>query len=678
MSTILYGKDKSKEYELEKEIKSGGEGVVYTIKGKPNLVAKIYKSERISDASLRDATKSKILAMLEMNFDPRINGRLIVAWPMDALFDDSGFFLGFVMPRIEHMKSLIWATRPSDRSSLWPKGYRWHYSIAIAFNLSLVIERLHEAGIIVGDMNTNNILIDASGNVTLIDADSFNISTKDNKVYKCVVGFPEVLPAELQGKDLTKPANQFNEKTDCFSLAVHIFNLLCNNCHPFGCLNYNTEHGSTSNPKIMDNIVKGYCPYVSETSENTVDDALDMAVFPAEIRNLFIRAFRYDATTAVKQTTIANRPSAKEWRTALGSLYSSGVNTCSVNSLHEFPKSYTKGCPWCDIEQCKNNPPPPPPPKKVKHLSVPVIHCDKDGHTLRFSSLDIEYGKSASAYAEKIPGYHISSSRSRIEVTVNQVGIASENPIRFTYEKDKVKSSGWKKFFATIFILGLMYCLIMYGLIRTAVNDQNYEQAIQYMDLFPFYKDLFSDDYENTTREIRIIENRRNEQIRLENYNQAVRYYRNGDYYSAYDLFSTIDDSYQQAMLYKSFCEAHMYYVGDYFSTIYNNISFEDAKNLLSWNDDMFCRYMLGTWSTSTSYGSQTITMTDNGGGSYTVNGMPELPGGGTFSISNGIWEYQYADTNDWVNYFSISITSKSRFTLYSYQTGTTYTVNKK
>lgn len=352
MASVLYGYDGRMKYELDKELKSGGEGIVYTIKGKPHSVAKIYKKERISDPQLHEATKNKILAMLDMHFDPKLNGRVVVAWPEDCLFDSSGFFAGFVMPKIENMKSLIWASRPSDRAILWPNGYRWHYSVAIAFNLALTIEHIHKAGIIVGDMNTNNILIDEKGNVTLIDADSFNVTTKTGQEYKCIVGFPEVLPAELQGKDLTKPTSQFSERTDTFSLAVHVFNLLCNNCHPFGCLNYSTAHGSSSNPKIQDNIIKGYCPYVSGSTGQTVDDALDMDIFPDELRRLFDRAFRYSAATAVTQATIANRPSAKEWRVALGNLYNTGVRTCQ-NPLHEFPKTYHGGCPWCAVEQRK-------------------------------------------------------------------------------------------------------------------------------------------------------------------------------------------------------------------------------------------------------------------------------------------------------------------------------------
>ena len=522
----MYGKDRNKKYELGQKIKGGGEGTVYSIVGHSNLVAKVYKAERLSDSSLMKQTEEKILAMLSMNFDPRIDGKLIVAWPTDALYDSSGSFLGYVMPKIENMKSLIWAMRPSDRNALWPKGYRWRNSIAIAFNLSCVIEKLHASGIVVGDMNTNNILIDPTGNVTMIDAGSFNIRTKGGQLYKCIVGFPEVLPPELQGKDLTKSNNQFSEKTDCFALAIHIFTLLNNNCHPFGCLNYNTEHASSSNPKIMDNIVKGFCPYVDGGVENTVEDSLGMSVFSNEINALFKRAFQYDATTAVKQSTIANRPTAKEWREALAKFYSAGFVTCSNNSLHEYSKNYNGGCPWCAIEYKKKNntgsgtatgtntgtstgtctgsgtlP--------VKHKSIPVVHCDKDGNTLRTSQIDVEYGKTAYAYAINLQGYHLIGSNSRKEISVDQNGKASQNEIRFAYEKDGVKKKRKHKFLRFLFIAAILYCLIMYGVIDTAAKNGEYEKALEYMGMFPLYNELFPNNYYNVQNEVIRIENQR-------------------------------------------------------------------------------------------------------------------------------------------------------------------------
>lgn len=588
-----HGMDGRTVYELERVIRSGGEGIVHSIQGRPRSVAKIYKPDRIADAQLRKRTRDKILAMIGMRFTPHVGNRLVVAWPEDALFDSHGEFQGFVMPQIRDMKSLIWASRPADRDVLWPQGYRWSYSMAIAYNLALTIEYLHKAGIVVGDMNTNNILINAQGMVTLIDADSFNI-TSNGQVYKCIVGFPEVLPPELQGKDLRKPTSAFSEKTDCFSLAIHIFCILCNNCHPFGCLDYNKAHGSSSMPQIQGNIAKGYCPYVGSGGGRTVDDALDMDVFPADLRRLFERAFRYDAVTAVRQATIGNRPSAAEWRTALGNLYhylyqSSGVTTCRFDPLHEYPKYYSKGCPWCAIEQRKNI------------ASVPPIAM----HQMR-----------------PRPGAPTTSTSSK------------SNPVR--------KPNSAKAFWGGVLVLSILYSLM----------PASYKEAV---------------------KESLKIGNGRSEQHAPTDYDRAIHSYRNRRYGDAYTLLKDTENSYRQTRLYKALCLAHLNGPSGYFSTIYNNINFEDAKALLTYDDDMFCRYMKGAWKYNGANGIKRVVMTDNGGGSFTLTDMPEMPNGGHFKIQNGMCQYQHEGSAKWTDLYRIEISDMQSFMLHSLWSGDSY-----
>ena len=314
----------------------------------------------------------------------------------------------------------------------------------------------------------------------------------------------------------------------------------------------------------------------------------------------------------------------------------------------------------------------------TKSMSVPVMHCDKEGHTLRSHSIEIAYGGRGAAYAEKIPGYHIISSRERIEVSVDKEGNASEYPIRFTYEKDKKESNGGKTFFIVLLILGLIYCIAMYAAANNYLSSGDYEQAKQYMELFPFYKDIFREKWDETNRQIQIIQNRRNEQMRIDNYNQAVSYYRNGYYEDAYYLFDMIENSYSKTKLYKDFCLAHMNWPPDYYTTIYNNIGFEDAPILLAYNDQMFCQYMVGTWTAkSSSNGSQTVTMIDNGNNSYTVNNLPEMGDGYTFYVSNGSFYVTKKNSSSSYEHFTISIKSKNSFEMYSLQTKTRYQFTK-
>lgn len=359
---IYYGRN-HKIYDLGQRLGGGGEGEIYDIVGNPSLVAKIYFNSKFNpvpgNSNPRRNLKEKIETMLEQPVQPYVNGVLTVAWPQDLLLNQQGQFVGYVMPRAKSTHHIFAASRERERMQLYPH-YTWKTSIAIAYNLSLAVKIIHQSNAVIGDMNPNNIMIDEHGHVTIIDTDSFNITNKKtSKVYKCSVGISEMLAPELQGKNLADPSSVFNEKTDDFSLAIHICTLLMNNCHPFGCASFNISQSSTSTNPVVYNISKGNCPYVTNAKGKASDDSPDVKMLPKDIRDLFDRAFNYTLSTSVKPSTINKRPSAREWQNALGKLLNSNMKTCKklYPEVHVYPASYHK-CPWCAIKSkvpSKNN-----------------------------------------------------------------------------------------------------------------------------------------------------------------------------------------------------------------------------------------------------------------------------------------------------------------------------------
>lgn len=351
---IYYGRN-HKIYDLGQRLGGGGEGEIYDIVGNPSLVAKIYFNSKFNpvpgNSNPRRNLKEKIETMLEQPVQPYVNGVLTVAWPQDLLLNQQGQFVGYVMPRVKSTHHIFAASRERERMQLYPH-YTWKTSIAIAYNLSLAVKIIHQSNAVIGDMNPNNIMIDEHGHVTIIDTDSFNITNKKTgKVYKCSVGISEMLAPELQGKNLADPGSVFNEKTDDFSLAIHICTLLMNNCHPFGCTSFNISQSSTSTNPVVYNISKGNCPYVTNAKGKASDDSPDVKMLPKDIRDLFDRAFNYTSSTSIKPSTISKRPSAREWQNALGKLLKSNMKTCKklYPEVHVYPASYHK-CPWCAIK----------------------------------------------------------------------------------------------------------------------------------------------------------------------------------------------------------------------------------------------------------------------------------------------------------------------------------------
>ena len=360
---VYFGKH-GKRYEQGTAIKSGGEGTVYTIANDRQSVMKLYHGQNGGQMTPneRNQKRAKIEAMLNSGIEPYLpvlnhgkpTGRKIlsVAWPTDLVVDSSGTFHGFVMPRVEGRQSLVVACSEEDRSKLlFMNGYTWRQSVSTACNLAIMVNYLHQQDIVIGDMNANNIMVQSESLVTLIDADSFTVKDRTGKVFKCMVGLPETEPPEIQGRDMSKDRNQFTVYSDRFALSIHIWNLLCNNFHPFNVPRPITGNNSTSGGANIqvDNIVKGYCPYMSGNRQDLPRGAPNPKMLPNDIMNLFRRVFLYNEITASRPETRYNRPSAAEWIEALQKLlYHTPLSWCHEDNSHIYPSAYGGICPWCE------------------------------------------------------------------------------------------------------------------------------------------------------------------------------------------------------------------------------------------------------------------------------------------------------------------------------------------
>lgn len=351
------------------KVGDGGEGTVYGVKGHSEFVAKIYNPERL-EHTFEDRNEhkkwnmqDKIMHMMARRVPTEVKEGTetvtAIAWPLDLLYERDGTkFLGFIMPRMDArvpdtdcLADLRFAYRERERKYLFKDGYTWLTSVRIARNLASVVRHLHSRDIIIGDFNCNNILIDAKGHVMLIDADSFSVSNPTLPItYSCVVGVPEFLAPEFQGQDLERTRRPFTKASDCFSLAIHVFELLMGGIHPFsGKVAGSENHSSTAIGEMSNEIAKGLCPYVTGSACEPFPGSLPMEMLPAYIRDLFDRTFSYGEEDATSMETISRRPVAEDWETALDRLYreaSESTLRCPENPMHKsHPDSEI--CPWC-------------------------------------------------------------------------------------------------------------------------------------------------------------------------------------------------------------------------------------------------------------------------------------------------------------------------------------------
>lgn len=352
---IYQGKSGTSYMVTETPLASGGEGSIYAINGEETSVLKVFKQDRRTKER-----EEKLLKMVEYRLDTEQLNQ--VTWPQDVVYDQSGF-VGYVMPRLWDNQNLnkVYATQNNALSL--------RHRMLIAYNLCAAIDTVHSLNQVCGDLNPQNICVNlnlqsnSALRITLVDTDSYHITDGD-KTYRCEVGLANYLAPEIQNKLINgrnlrnAPLPTFTKETDLFALAVHIFSLVMNGCHPFACAKQtnngyeNTmeamndkDYESVVLPQPIDNIKEGFFPFHQEKEGITYPlYAPDFKLLPKELQELFIRAFEMGYQNPKE------RPTTTEWLEVLKK-YLSSTEFQQCERKHYYYNNNENKCPYCEASQ---------------------------------------------------------------------------------------------------------------------------------------------------------------------------------------------------------------------------------------------------------------------------------------------------------------------------------------
>jgi DNA-binding helix-hairpin-helix protein with protein kinase domain len=314
--------------QLGELIGKGGEGTVYAVDGHESLVAKLYHQR-----PLPEETYAKLQAMITRRTD-RLEA--ISAWPAEMLHDPrSRDALGILMPNVSSSRHLHELYGTANRRRHFPEA-RWHHMILAARNVAAAFESLHAAGIVVGDVNQGNLMVDSNMCVRFIDCDSFQIESNGH-VFPCPVGTPHFTPPELQSLKLRDVRR--TQDHDGFGLAIMIFHLLFVGRHPFA----GRFHGA-GELTIEKAIAEQRFAFSKDTQVTQVTPppaSLMLSDLPKPLADLFEWAFR-------GREGEPGRPSAHMWVEQLEALIKQR-RPCNFDQAHIY-YNQSRDCPWCRIE----------------------------------------------------------------------------------------------------------------------------------------------------------------------------------------------------------------------------------------------------------------------------------------------------------------------------------------
>lgn len=223
------------------DVGSGGEGAIY-LTNRSGTVAKIFNDK------YRKKSQAKIEYITGLFLD--INR---VVLPKSILYKNNTF-IGYTMDYLgKDYKTLTSIFTPA-RIEHFKQPITYSFLLGIALNLTHIVNDLHQHKVIIGDMKPENIMVSRKGVVKVIDADSFQYSSK----FLCnTLTTPYVPRDQLTNSQLTKHIRDWHY--DSYSLMVIIFQILTLGSHP-----YDRLFGSD----LMSNIKAGYYQYPHPSNPN--------------------------------------------------------------------------------------------------------------------------------------------------------------------------------------------------------------------------------------------------------------------------------------------------------------------------------------------------------------------------------------------------------------------------
>lgn len=209
---------------LAPRLARGGEGEVFPLCSRPELVVKCYHPEKLQKdgAGLRE----KIEAMRSLS--PLFRGQGI-SWPAISVYDEQKQWIGYAMPRangrtfhslahaVLYKKHAPWLTRRELTMMMldWLKGVR----------------NLHARNIMIGDYNLNNFMWDPDTlKVGFIDCDSYQLM-HESRHYPCLVGSPDLTAPEHHKRSFKDVVR--TPESECFSIAIILFKCYMLGRHPY-------------------------------------------------------------------------------------------------------------------------------------------------------------------------------------------------------------------------------------------------------------------------------------------------------------------------------------------------------------------------------------------------------------------------------------------------------------
>jgi DNA-binding helix-hairpin-helix protein with protein kinase domain len=320
--------DQGRPLRIGAKIGQGGEGAVYRLRDDPGIAVKIYSRPMAQNRAIKIANLSALA-------DPQLDR--FIARPRGLVRDVKGKPKGLLLPMVDQGADIHNLYTPASRRNHFPTA-TWQFLAHVAGNVARAFSVVHQAGLVIGDVNPGSILVLKDGTVRLIDVDSFQVPGPAGQSLLCTVWDPMFLPPELKGAPLDQVPRTPDH--DCFGLAVTLFQLLMLGRHPFA-----GRYLGPGDMPVDQAVAEERFAYGSRRLQLQMEPpphTVGLEILPGGVSASFEEAF-------AARTLRLPRPTAVRWAQELEGLRSSLV-PCKQNAVHQYWASL-RDCPWCRLER---------------------------------------------------------------------------------------------------------------------------------------------------------------------------------------------------------------------------------------------------------------------------------------------------------------------------------------
>lgn len=281
----------------------GGEGAIYRILQSPykDCCVKYFHPGKL------DSRIDKLDYMVKHQLVAPTNSQYRICWPLDFVYNN-GACVGFVMPFSFVGSHSLYDIYLKDDNPIFDRRKKEGVEnrLKLLFNIATAIDILHKEGYALIDFKPQNILFTDSGQISMIDLDSIQISHNNKLLFPATAFTIEyAFPHEL---NLIGKNKIISTRWDCYSFSVVAYQILLG-IHPFTASTDKKDKSGSEISGLADLMFNNMFPFGPRMNDIKVAPNIQYYFYclPSKLQEIFIHSFNLNATT----------PNMSSWLTVL-------------------------------------------------------------------------------------------------------------------------------------------------------------------------------------------------------------------------------------------------------------------------------------------------------------------------------------------------------------------------